>query len=421
MKKISYYITALGAIFFLCLYGCTGINKPVSVQEQEELHDDHEMTEGMAVLSKTQRDAIELKIGKIVDRVMTGTLITNGRLVISPSQKAEITTYIGGRIKQILVMEGQKVRKGQVLIILSDPNIITIQQTFLENYNKLTFLKKELDRQKILFQNDVASGKQYQKATAQYKSLFASYKGQKIQLEMLGFNVDRIQTGYIYSTLKILAPISGYIGNVKVKLGEFIDANSHIANVFDTDNLHADLKVYEKDVRYIKPNLKVRLRATTNPNIELTGEIFSIGKELDKGSKTIIIHSTIDQKDPSLKVDGYVYGDILIGGEMISSVPESAVVQQSGKSYIFVLNRDVSKKIQSHEKDEVSKIENGEISSVYDEKWAFDMIEVIVTQKQNKYLGIQLSKPLSANSEVVLNGAFYLLSDMKKGEAKHSH
>lgn len=209
-NKYSYISLMMTMMMVLVLLSSCNSGSPSSATEEDEKdHDHHEIVEGMAVLNKAQREAINIKIGPLSPRIMSGVIKTNGRLKVSPSQKAKITSYVGGNVNSIKVFEGEKVRKGQILATIVHPDIIKMQQEFLGAYNQLDYLKKELERQKLLFDNEVGSGKNYQKIKADYNALLASYKGKKMQLRLLGFNPTRIEKGQIYSSLTIYSPISG--------------------------------------------------------------------------------------------------------------------------------------------------------------------------------------------------------------------
>ncbi|QZE15006.1 efflux RND transporter periplasmic adaptor subunit [Halosquirtibacter laminarini] len=413
MKVLSKNIhTLLLSVFLLSMFSCS--NKQPLNDKKEEVHEseEHELIEGKVVLNKVQRDAINIKIGSIQKRVMAGTIKTNGRLVIAPAERVNITTYIGGIVKQIPILDGKKVDKGDFIAEIAHPDIIRIQQSYQKVFHKMGYLQKEMQRQKVLFKGDVAAGKQYEKASSDFQMVQSEYNGMKMQLKMIGYDTDKIEAGKIYPSLRLFAPISGFVSDINVQSGQYINANSSIATILNIEKLHADMQVYEKDIEKLRIGQNVRLTATTSPSREITGQIFSIGKELNPKSKTVVVHVSLDTVFSDLKADGFVNGEILFGEKQAEVLPESAMVELAGKYYVFVFDKQVTKELAelTHTKDEMQE-----------DRFVFDMVEVIPIKKQNSYIEVKFVKPVKSDTDIVLDGAFYLLSDMKKGETEHSH
>src|SRR5699024_1594846 len=114
----------------------------------------------------------------------------------------------------IKVIEGDRVKKGQVLAYLSHPDLVKLQTDYVNNYSKLQYLEKEYQRQKSLYEGEVASGKTFQKTTAEYNSTKALVSGLEAQLRLLGVNPKRIREGKIYNQVPVVSPIDGYVERV---------------------------------------------------------------------------------------------------------------------------------------------------------------------------------------------------------------
>lgn len=73
-----------------------------------------------------------------------------GYLKIPPQNKATLTTPVGAIIENIAVIEGQQVRKGQILARLAHPDLLKLQSEFISLYNDLIYWENEYNRQKKL-------------------------------------------------------------------------------------------------------------------------------------------------------------------------------------------------------------------------------------------------------------------------------
>jgi len=412
------------------LFSSCGNSSANKISEATEEH--HEETEGMALLGKVQRDALDLKMGKIEDRNMNTAVKTNGQLEVSPNDKADITSFIGGNVKTINVFHGDKVNKGKVLATLEHPDYIRLQEEFSQVSNRITYLEKEYNRQKELFENEVGSGKNFQKVQADYLTAKTEYKALKMRLEMVNLNPKEVESGKLFNSISIKAPISGYVNDINIKIGAFVNAETKIFSITNNKAIHADFLVYEKDVHSLNIGQKVSFNLANQPNKEYTATIFSIGKEFQADVRAIKVHAKIDNPSDNFIIDSYISGYIHTNSLTTKAVPESAIVSDGGKSYIFVLDKKATEAAE-HESDEHGhdhgqeaktsehKDDEHEEDNHSDEKWAFRMVEVITGTIDNNYVEISLVEPLESDAKVVLNCAYYILSDLKKSEAEHTH
>ncbi len=399
----------------------------------QDKHDD-EALEGMVVLNKKQRSALNLQLGVIQERTMAGFIKTNGQLEVSPADKAEITAFMGGNVKSISVFEGDKVRKGQILATLEHPDYISLQQEYIESFNNFTFLAKEYERQKALYDNNVGSGKNFQKVEADYNAAKSSYEGLGIRLQMLNLNTATIKKGTISQSVNILSPVEGYVSQVDISIGAYVDAQTKLFSVVNNDKIHADLLVYEKDMPHVQVGQKARLRIA-NQDEEHPATIFAIAKKFQKDIKAIVVHANFDDSPGNLIAESYVSGEIFNDKELMKAVPESAIVEDEGKSYIFIVNPMATNEAAHHDEHEDhghdetdddhhqndGHDDGNHTADHTGDNIAFRMVEVIPGLIDNGYVAITIPQVISDDAQVVMAGAFYLLSDLKKSEAEHSH
>ncbi|MBE9488090.1 MAG: efflux RND transporter periplasmic adaptor subunit [Bacteroidetes bacterium] len=405
-KKTFQFVVLLAFIGFLSLSSCKNVAKKEKAKESIESADEHEaleeLTEGKAVLTVPQRESIKLKIDTLQKREMSGFIKTNGVLEISPKYRAIITSFVEANVKAINVFQGDKVRKGQVLAVLEHPSIIQLQQDYVKAYNNKQYLEKEFDRQKMLYEKQVGAGKTYQKVTADYKTALATYNGLKMKLEMIHLNTEKIENGELSNELPILSTIDGVVNDITISLGSFVDAQTPLFSISNTKKVHADLTVYEKDINRIKIGQVVRIQIANNGRKALYAKIFAIGKSVQTENRSVLVHAHFEKGIEDLVVGSYLNGSIITDNTLSKVVPEEAIVSDGGKQYIFVYNSAISKQL-------------------HDDRWAFDMVEVISGVEDGGYVAINILEKLDADAKIVQNKAYYLLSDMQKSEAKHSH
>lgn len=407
-------IIALMAI--ATLISCNTKNKTAGEGEEHEEHS----PEGIVILNKNQREALKLKLGSFQMRNLTTVVKSNGQLEVPPANSADITAVIGGNVKEIKVFHGDRVSKGQLLAVLEHPDYIALQESFAEVANRLEFLEQEFERQKELFENNVGAGRDFQQAKAEYNTAKAKYEGLKSRLQLLNLSPDKIMQGNISNTININSPINGFVNEVNIKVGSYVDAKDILLEITDNSAIHADFMVYEKDVHLVKEGQKVHFTVSNRPDEELTATVFAIGKEFEANSRAVHIHAKINEKVSGLIPGMYISGHLHTDEKYTRALPNDAIVTEGTKSYIFILDNQA---LEEREKDEPAneEIHADNEDNAEENSMAFRMVEVIPGLKDDGYTEIHLINSLPDNTQVVLNAAYYLLADMKKEETEHEH
>jgi len=377
-------------------------------QSENDNHDDHgheEETghhqEGENVhFSLAQFDALDMQVGALPTRNMSAVVQANGQLEVPPQNEATVTAIIGANIASINVIEGDNVKKGQVLAYLSHPDVTRFQNNYLEAYNSAQFLEKEYNRQERLYREEVGSGKTFQQTEADFRSAQGLAKSLESQLRQLGLNPARIKEGNFYDKMPVVSPIDGSIVSVEVKTGQYVQPETNLFEIVNTHHIHADLMVFEKDVHKVKDGQRIRFRVESMPDQELTAEIYSVGKKFEQDPKAVHVHAEIENKTGNLIPGMYIKGQILTEDVETLALPESAVVREGEQFVAFIAEKEIE----------------GET-----ENWMFTPIEVITGLTHDDWVEVKFMREIPANTLFAMNNAYYLMAELKKGEAEHSH
>lgn len=351
-------------------------------------------------LSLQEFKAMDLKVDSLPTKNLSGNVEANGELEVPPQNEAAITAIIGANVTKIKVIEGDKVSKGQILGYLSHPDLIKLQIDYSTAFNNLEYLEKEYQRQKRLYEGDVTSGKSFQKAQSEYRSTKGMVSGLEAQLRLLGINLKHIRNGNIYIEVPVVSPIDGYVENVNVKIGQFVPQQKELFEIVNIHHIHADLMVFEKDVSKVKKGQMVEFKVESLPGETLKAKIYSVGKTFEKNPKAVHIHAEIENKTAHLLPGMYITGEIATSTHKVTALPEEAIVMENGSPYIFTAQQI---------------IENG------NEEWILSPFKVVTGIRKDGWVEIKLLNSLPEGKQVVWNNAYYLISEMKKGETGHSH
>ncbi|QLH32959.1 MAG: lipid-A-disaccharide synthase N-terminal domain-containing protein [Cyclobacteriaceae bacterium] len=226
------------------------------------------------------------------------------------------------------------VKQGQVVVTLEHQDYIRLQQDYLESKTQLEFLEQEYKRQEELARENVNAAKVLQQALSNYNSAKAKEEGLRAQIKMIGLSAETIQKEGIKSIINITTPIAGYVTEVNVNRGKFVNSADVMFKIVDTDHLHAEAQVFEGDIMKLRTGQTMKLKLA-NETEERIATIYLIGKEIS-AERTVRVHGHLEKEDPLLIPGMYFAATIETGSSPVPALPEAAVVSYDGVSYIFI-------------------------------------------------------------------------------------
>ncbi len=403
MKQIINITTIL--LIFIQISSCK--NKAT-----ETTHEEHEEETSTVEFTTAQYKIAGVELGKIEYKNMSATIAVNGMLDVPPQNLVSVSAMLGGFIKSTEMLQGMRVKKGQIIATIQNPDFIQLQSQYLENKQRLTFLELEYKRQEELAKENVASAKTFQQTSADYNSLLITVRAQEERLKILNIDPYSLSQHNIRSTVNLYAPISGYITAVNVNIGKFVNPQDIIFEIVDTEHLHAELTVFEKDITKLKNGQKIRFILVNESNHERTGSIFMINHKISE-DRTIRVHAHLDKEDPTLMPNMYLKALIEIEENQTAVLPEQAVVNNAGKDYIFVKTEEPHDHSGDHDHDH---------ETPHEEKYTFKAIEVTKGVSQNGYTALTIPQGFeTGNAQVVVKGTYALLAKMSNTEKGHAH
>ncbi len=363
--------------------------------KQTNEHEDHnESTEekkNEISLTDEQINAIGLELGSISYRNLKTTLKVNGKLALPPQNKAQVSILIGGIVKSIPITEGQFVNKGQVLATLENTEFLQTQQEYFSAKANLNFAKTEYERQKELQKENINATKAYQKAEADYQLQIATLNSLREKLKLFNVNPDKLAVENLSSSFNIVAPISGYIKHINLFIGKFTEPNMPQFEIVDNRFLHIDLTIYEQDVAKVHEGQKLVFSIINDPHKTHSATIFSVNKAFEDNTQAVIAHAKINNVEDNLLPGMFIEARIQIDDYKAMSLPDAAIVSNGEEHYIYV----------QHEKN------------------AFHQILVKKGTTDMGFTEITPVEKISDTAKIVTNGAYYLLSQLTKGEGEH--
>jgi cobalt-zinc-cadmium efflux system membrane fusion protein len=351
-------------------------------------------------LTDLQFNSLGMRVDSLPVRTLTGVVEANGHLRVPPQHEATLTAILGANVYSIHVLEGEQIADGQILAYLTHPDLTRLQTGYVKRINEKSFLEEEYLRQKRLYEEEVGSGKEFQKIKAEYQAILAEVKGYEIQLKQLNLDPVKIRNGDIYESVPVLSPMDGFIKKVMIQIGQYVEPQKELFMIVNTDYIHADLMVFEKDIHKVRNGQQVYFTVESLPGKILSAKIFSVGRHFEQNPKAVHIHAEIDKKDDMLIPGMYINGKIHTDHNPVRALPEEAIARDGDNSYIF-------------------PAEKQNLNS--DKGWIFQPVAVVTGLEDGGWVEVRLLDPLLPGSRVAWNNAYYLIAEMEKGETPPEH
>lgn len=364
-----------------------------SNSEDEEHHE-----EGLH-LTKEQIETIGLEFGEFSSIKVNDYIKTTGTLGLPPNAYASVSAKSEGIINGTKkFVEGNYIKKGQIIAYVENPDFIVKQQEYLESKAQLKLKKLDLVRQQSLVDANAGVSKNLQNTEAEVAILEAKSVGLSKQLAYLGISSINLTPNTISQRIVILAPMSGYISNINIHNGMYAQPTVSLMEIISSEHIHLELDVFEKDIVNIKIGQKISYTVPALGNNVYNGEISVIGKEFNTKTKTIRVHGHLEGEKPLFLKDLFINAKIWLNDSTRTAISEKAIIKDGDNSFIYVAEKE----------NEAEETE-------------FTTIRVIPGATNNGFTSIKILEEIPNGMQIVTKGAYYVYAQSKAGVLEHDH
>jgi cobalt-zinc-cadmium efflux system membrane fusion protein len=316
------------------IVSCGNSETKTETSSNEQINSDE------VVITKEQFEGEFMQLGMLSEQDFNETIKTNGMIDVPTHNKSSVSTFIGGYITKTPLLIGDEVKKGQFLVALENTEFVEIQQQYMEVAEQLNYLKSEFTRQKTLYDEDITSEKSYLKAESTYKSSLAHYNGLRKKLQMMNISPSSVENGNITSTINLYAPIDGFITKVNVSNGTYVSPSDIILEIIDTDHIHLELSVFEKDILNVKKGQEIDFKIPEASDSIYKAEVHLVGTTIDPTSRRVTIHGHIENDHTNFIVGMFAEADILVSISKKMALPKEAVIEIGDEYFALILDNE---------------------------------------------------------------------------------
>lgn len=250
------------------------------------------------------------------------TLRTVGLVANDKLRHWDIVTRVEGYVEKLFVAsKGELVEKGQQLVTIYSPELLTTQREFFD-------LLKSRDESKR--KGTAGAGESIEALIESAKVRMRLWNLTDQQIEEL----ERTRKAQVYVTL--YSPVRGLVQNVQVDQGRKVMPGDHLVDVTDLSLVWVWAEFYQEELPLLQKDLPVNVTTSAYPGEEFKGKVTVIDPFINEAKRVVRVR--VDVENPELKLRPDMFVDVELERDMGEglTVPFSAVMPTGKRNVVFV-------------------------------------------------------------------------------------
>jgi Cu(I)/Ag(I) efflux system membrane fusion protein/cobalt-zinc-cadmium efflux system membrane fusion protein len=289
-----------------------------------------ETTAGLApvTISKEKRELIGMNFGSVKMMRLAKETRTSARIVPDETRLFKIAIKAEGWVEKLYVNQtGQYVRKGDPLLDIYSPELVSVQQEYVSSVAALKKLESAPGSTATSDSADPGDPEGLESAVREKLRLY----------DISDARIDRLRSSEkVERTMTIESPVSGYVLEKMVLQGQRIVTEDPLMTIADLSSVWGEADIYETDLPYVKAGTRAELTLSFWPGKTFKGRISFVSPFLESETRTA--KARMEISNPGLVLKPGMYADVTLSydfGERLV-VPESAVMRTGVRDYAFV-------------------------------------------------------------------------------------
>jgi len=275
-----------------------------------------------------------IAIQAAASRPMRAELDLPGVVEIDPARNAVVLPAAGGRVRELRVGLGERVKRGQVLAIIDSPDVSQAYDDDDKAADALKLTERNLARQQQQFDAGAASERDLDQARSDHTQAVAEYG--RTQARLKAFEAPPALPGAARG-LAVRAPVSGSVTALSIAAGTMInDAAQSIMTIADLSTVWVTALVAEKDAGSLAAGADADVRLLAYPDKVMKGKVLFVSDVIEADSRRNKVR--IAFPNPGLALKPNMFATVTLYGPARSQVvlPTSALLMNNDRISVFV-------------------------------------------------------------------------------------
>jgi cobalt-zinc-cadmium efflux system membrane fusion protein len=283
-----------------------------------------------------------LKFGTPEMAEVDGTLQVAAHVETDARRIARVGSPVSGRILELLVFEGQKVKAGTVLAMLHSTDLSDTQRALIKASSQRGLAEASEKRAEQLVEADVIGRAELERRRAEL--LQASTEVESCRTQLRGLGMTETQIHQLESTRKlsadypIVAPRSGTVLKREITVGQVVQPADPAFTIADLSSVWIVANVPEEDAGQLQKEMEVQVRIPALVQQRMSGRLAFVSPIVDPATRTVEVRMDVANTGGLLKPDELASMVLTGHADHKLTVPNAAVVREENQDYVFVQN-----------------------------------------------------------------------------------
>jgi len=272
-------------------------------------------------------------------------LVLTGEVRFDERRVAHVNTQAGGTVREVSIALGDRVKKGQTLIVIESVEIGEAEGAYLEAEAVLRLVRRSHERVAGLRGKGLSSEQEYLESKQELEAAeirAESAIGKLLRLGMAETDAKSLSLSSTRGRLNLRAPRDGTVLTLHAVSGESVDTEESLAMIGDNTAVWVWADLYERDValvmrKQLEGKLPASITVKAYPGEEFPGTVEVISPAMNEVSRTAALRLQVE--NPGGKLLAGMFADVrlyLPGDIQALSVAGSAVLEDEGRAFVFI-------------------------------------------------------------------------------------
>jgi cobalt-zinc-cadmium efflux system membrane fusion protein len=281
-----------------------------------------------------------IRIDRPAVQPIAAKLHVAGRIEADETRMAHVSAPVTGRIVELDAVEGQDVRKGQVLATIYSSELSAAQSAFLKAQSQRLMSERAVARARHLLDAGVIGSAELQRREAELNQTAADLGAAREQLGVLGMDATAIEklqsTRTMTSMTRVVASIDGIILERQATIGQLVQAVETLFTIGDLSNVWVIADVPEQSAGSIAPGKDVEAEVPALPGVSVRGKLSFVSAIVNPETRTVRIRMDLANPKRRFKPAMLTTMTVADGAEPKLVIPSAAVVREENTDQVFV-------------------------------------------------------------------------------------
>lgn len=282
----------------------------------------------------------QIKLGKPHVEAVSSTLRVAGRVEADGNRLARVSAPVTGRILEVKAIEGQHVRKGEVLATIYSTELSSAQSEFLKLSSQRQVAERAVSRARQLLDAGVIGSAELQRRESELQQASVDLSAAKERLHILGLQDDVISrlevNRSLSSVTEIVSSIDGTVLERQATIGQIVQAVEPVFTIADLSHVWLVADVPEQSAGNIKVGKAVEAEVPALPGRRVTGRLSFVSAMVNPETRTVATRMNLPNPDRIFKPAMLTNITLIDGSEERLVVPASAVVREGNDDCVFI-------------------------------------------------------------------------------------